>query len=73
MALLHGYSNTLINIDILINVFHKHDIYQSLSISMQQRPLRERIEEKDKHLDDVRQALRLLEDKTEKKKGWKWW
>jgi flagellar motility protein MotE (MotC chaperone) len=40
---------------------------------MQQRPLRERIEEKDKHLDDVRQALRLLEDKTEKKKGWKWW
>jgi hypothetical protein len=37
LALLHGYSNTLINIDILINVFHKHDIYQSLSISMQQR------------------------------------
>jgi hypothetical protein len=39
MALLHGYSNALININILINAFYKHDIYQSLSISMQQRSL----------------------------------
>jgi hypothetical protein len=31
------------------------------------------IEEKDRHLDDVRQAMRLLEDKTEKKSRWKWW
>lgn len=37
------------------------------------RALRERIEDKEKHLDDVRQALRLLEDKSEKKKRWKWW
>ncbi len=34
--------------------------------------LRQRVEDKDKNLDDMRQALRLLEDKTERdtKKGW---
>ncbi len=42
-------------------------------IEAENRALRERIEDKDKHLDDVRQALRLLEDKSEKKKRWKWW
>lgn len=42
-------------------------------VEAENRALRERIEDKDKHLDDVRQALRLLEDKTERKKGWRWW
>lgn len=36
------------------------------------RQLKERLEDKDENLDDMRQALRLLEDKTAKepKKGW---
>lgn len=42
-------------------------------VEAENRALRERIEDKDKHLDDVRQAMRLLEDKSEKKKRWKWW
>lgn len=42
-------------------------------VEAENRALRERIDDKDKHLDDVRQAMRLLEDKSEKKKRWKWW
>lgn len=42
------------------------------ALEAENRQLRERLEDKDKNLDDMRQALRLLEDKTAKepKKGW---
>lgn len=35
--------------------------------------LRERLVDKERHIDDIRNAMRLLEHKTEKKRWWKWW
>ena len=34
--------------------------------------LMERLVDKERHIDDMRNAMRLLEHKTEKKKWWKW-
>ena len=34
--------------------------------------LRERLGDKERHIDDMRNAMRLLEHKAEKKRWWKW-
>ena len=34
--------------------------------------LRERLDDKERHIDDMRNAMKLLEYKAEKKRWWKW-
>lgn len=39
-------------------------------LEMENRHLKERLAEKDRHLEDMRQSFRLLEDKSPKKSWW---
>lgn len=43
---------------------------QMALLEMENRHLKERLAEKDRHLEDMRQSFRLLEDKSPKKSWW---